>query len=262
MTTDLTVFPIRFSSDPAAMRRFLETLGMAPLVTSGNDAYADMVAGGGGRVMVHVSDGSATGAPAGETQLCVVAPSTEEAAAGLRAAGLEVVVWDESYGRQGAITGPHGEAIGLNEDQADTYGYVAHDGAGADPRLSVAAIRPSAPGTEREADLAFFGALGFEPVGEGDEVWQGLSRPGGGSIGLHAPGPGERPSRSLGEPGTERPAALARLGFETTEDLAALAARLRAAGYEATAVLDSPAPSVQLRDPDGQHMEIHPRPAA
>ena len=52
-----------------------------------------------------------------------------------------------------------------------------------------------------------------------------------------------------------------RLGFETSQDLAELASRLRAAGHRAE-VVDGAVRSVHVTDPDGQHLEIHPRPAA
>lgn len=255
----VTVFPLRFTADPAALITFLRTLGMAPLITTDGDGFADLVAGGGGRVMVHAAAGSATGAPAGETQLSTAAASADSTADALREAGLEVTVWDESYGRQGNITGPHGEAIGINEEQEDHYGYLAHDGTGADERLSVTAVRASADGPERERDVAFFAALGFVPVDGGDRWYRALSSPGHGTIGLHEPAEGEAAFRPGGDPGhPELEVSLVRLGFETAEDLEILAQRLTAAGYSAR-VVDSGARSVHVTDPDGQHVEIHPR---
>lgn len=52
--------------------------------------------------------------------------------------------------------------------------------------------------------------------------------------------------------------ALVRLGFETTEELGALAERLRGAGYEAR-VVENEVRSVHVTDPDGMQLEIHPR---
>lgn len=254
-----TVFPLRFTAKPRALIDFLRTVGMAPLLTSPSDQYAELVAGGGGRVMVHSASTSATGSPAGETQLSTVVRSTDAAAEQLREAGLEVTVWDEAYGRQGNITGPHGEAIGLNENQEDHYGYVAHDGAGADARLSVVAVRASAEGVERDRDVAFFGALGFVPADAGSPAYRALVSPGSGGVGLHAPAEGEVASRPGGDsahPALRVP--LVRLGFTTTEDLGELAARLTDGGYPARVVEGGAVRSVHVADPDGQHLEIHP----
>lgn len=255
------VFPLRFTARPGAMIDFLCTLGMAPLITTERNGFGDLVAGGGGRVMIHDAPSSAIGAPAGETQLSTAVRSADAAAEQLRESGLEVVVWDESYGRQGNITGPHGEAVGLNEDQTDPYGYVEHDGAGADPRLTVVAVRPSAAGPERERDVAFFATLGFRTAVPRDESWTRLASDGGGTIGLHAPEEGWHASRPGDVGGADLRVSLVRLGFETTEDLEALAARLVAAGYAAEVVEQPGVRSVHVTDPDGQRLEIHPAPA-
>lgn len=254
-----TVFPLRFTAHPRALIDVLCTLGMAPLLISQSGQYAELVAGGGGRVMVHSASTSATGSPAGETQLSTLVRSADAAAERLREAGLEVTVWDEAYGRQGNITGPHGEAIGLNEDQEDHYGYVAHDGTGADDRLTVVAVRASAAGSERDRDVEFFGALGFAPADDGSPFFRALVSPGRGGVGLHVPADGESASRPGDDPGhPDLRVSLVRLGFTTTEDLGALAARLTAAGYPARVIEDDAVRSVHLTDPDGQHLEIHP----
>lgn len=259
VAASFTVFPLRFTADPRALIDFLSTLGMAPIISTPSGEFADLVAGGGGRVMVHGAAGSATGAPAGETQLSIAVPAVDPAAERLREAGLEVTVWDESYGRQGNITGPHGEAVGLNEDQEDLYGYLEHDARAADPRLVVTAVRASRSGTERERDVAFFAALGFSPAGVGSEGWQALVSAGHGVIGLHQPADGDSASRPGDVGGADLRVSLVRLGFETTEDLEELAVRLTRAGYPARVVAAHGTRSVHLTDPDGQHLEIHPR---
>lgn len=257
----IAVFPLRFTARPGEMIDFLCTLGMAPLITTETSGFADLVAGGGGRVMIHDAPSSATGAPAGETQLSTAVRSADAAAEQLREVGLEVVVWDESYGRQGNITGPHGEAVGLNEDQSDPYGYVEHDGGSADPRLTVVAVRPSAAGPERERDVAFFAALGFRPEGPRAGSWTRLTSAGGGTIGLHEPEEGWHAARPGDVGGADLLVSLVHLGFETTEDLAALAERLRAAGHPAEVNASGGTRSVHVTDPDGRHLEIHPTPA-
>lgn len=257
---DAAVLPLRFTDDPPAMFPFLRLLGLTPVVTTEDDGFGELRAPGGGRVMVHAASSSATGAPAGETQLCLSVPVVDPVADALRAQGAEVRVWDETYGRQGVLVGPHGEAIALNEHQRDLYGYRGHsaevvaDGAA---RLAVTAVRASAEGPERDADRALFGRFGAAPVGEGDADYLELRLPGGGGIGLHVPMPGESAVRESAEPGFED-VALVRLGATTTEDLAALAARLDAAGHPARDVGTPGSRSVHVEDPDGLILEIHP----
>ncbi|WP_152353381.1 VOC family protein [Brachybacterium subflavum] len=275
---DLTVFPLRFTADPRAMIAFLVELGMARRITAGDDGFGELRAGAGA-VMVHAASGSATGARPGTTDLCMAAPSADEAAESLERAGIEVTVWDESYGRQGMITGPCGEGVSLNEDQVDLYGYEGHD-ASPDPRLHVCAVLSSeafAP------DARWLGRLGFAPAAVGgvggtggadgaegadpDPVaaersgWLELHGPGSaGIIGLHAPMAGrERTRRASPEMPDLPPTLQVRLGFETSEDLEALAARLRVAGYDARLV-EGAVRAVHVPDPDGIEVEIHPLP--
>lgn len=252
-----TVLSLRFTDDPPALIRFLRTVGMAPAVTTESDGFAEMVAGGGGRVMVHNTAGAETGSAAGETHLCLSVPVVEEAAAHLHRAGHEVRVWDESYGKQGVLRGPRGEDIPLNELQHDLYGYRGHEGGEADERLRVTAVRPSA-GAERDRDIDFFSAAGFAAADDGNEWWLALAAPQAGLIGLHAPAAGESASRPTGTEFGD--VALVRLGFATTEDLDALAARLDEAGYDARRVDQHGTSAVHVTDPDGQHLEIHSAP--
>lgn len=271
-TPPFTVYPLRWSADPAAMIRFLVTLGMARAVTGPGDGFGELVAGGGGRVMVHrvhapsgsdapAEDGpSADRAAPGATDLCLSVPDTVLAAQHLRDHGLEVAVWDETYGKQGVVRGPVGEEISLNEQQRDLYGYEGHDASGADPRLSVVAVRPC---EDMLRDAAFFAQLGFTPVGEASAWWQELhGAPGAGIIGLHPPGPGlPLPAEDPRASGADRvlgPPAVIRLGFATTEPLDALAARLQAAGYDARVREQAGVSSVRVTDPDGCLLEIHP----
>lgn len=170
------IMPLRFSDQPAQMIAFLRTLGLADVVTTQGDNFAELVAGGGGRVLVHAAAGSETRAHSGTTDLCLMVDSADEAARVLIERGLDAEVWDESYGRQGALRLPGAEV-------------------------------------ERARDV-------------------------GSELG---------------------PSLLVRLGLETSEDLTALAERLTAAGYEARVVEEHGLRAVHLTDPDGEHLEIHPR---
>lgn len=255
----VTVYPLRFTADAPAMIAFLRTLGMAPAVTSGAEAFGDLVAGAG-RVMVHAAHGAHTGAQVGATDLCLAVADADRSAAALREAGFEVDVWDESYGRQGVVAGPAGEGVALNEEQADLYGYRDHDPSSADPRLSVTAVLAS---EDFDRDAAWAARLGFvaEVEGDQDDEWfRGLRGPGAaGVLGLHRPVAQGRRTRFTG---TEFGDALqVRLGFETTEDLEELSLRLTGAGYPARMVEEGGVRSVHATDPDGEPLEIHRRPA-
>ncbi len=253
-----TVMPLRYTEDAPAMIGFLRALGMAPVVTAGAETFGHLAAGAG-RVMVHAVAGADTGARGGDTDLCLAVAETDAAVDALRADGCAVDVWDESYGRQGLLTSPSGETVALNEQQSDLYGYEGHDPSGADPRLSVTAVLSS---EDFDRDAAWAVRLGFRAEQEraGDPWFLALRGPGAaGTIGLHRPAEGDRRARPTG---TEFGDAMqVRLGFETAEDLTELAARLRTAGHPAAVVEEGGVRSVHVTDPDGQHLEIHPRPA-
>lgn len=250
--TTFNVFPLRFSSDPPAMIALLRTIGMIDVVTTDGDGFAELRAGAG-RVMVHRAEAADSGASPGTTDFCLQVPSVDAAATELVRMGLQVSIWDESYGRQAAVTGPLGESIAINEEQADMYGYQGHEVA-PDPGLVVTAVRPS---TDFATDTHYFSQFGFRPDPDGDQYWQGLRGPGG-VVGLHMPGE-EPSSRDTGAPFGRQ--ATVRLGFETVEDLGELAARLVAAGHDARVVTADGTSSVRLTDPDGCHLEIHATPA-
>lgn len=257
------VMPLRFSAHPARMIALLHEIGLRDVVTTEGDAFAELAAPGGGRVLVHAATGSDTGATPGETQFCFAVEDADAAASALEARGHETRVWDESYGRQGALIGPAGETLGLNEVQKDLYGYLRGDApvAGAEAEnaygLRVVAIVPSAT-EERSRDLDFFTSIGFEEVPGGDENWQQLQAAGRGAIGLHAPIPGLERKREVHPPHGD--VAQVHLGLETDEDLEALVARLREAGWEVS-LEQGVLPAVMITDPDGLALQIHPRPA-
>lgn len=250
MSITLTLNPYRCSREPERMRAFLELLGLRTLL-SGDGGYA-LLRAGAGLVAVHPSGPDRSG----ETQLSFYVESAERAARELRAAGLEPVVWDESYGRHAGITEPCGGGVWINEEMHDLYGHRRHETVEVDSALAVVAVRSS---DDFARDRRFFETLGFRAQGPGDEWWQELRGPAGtGVIGLHAPH-GEASTR----PSPENPITgrdpLVGLGFETGEPLERLAERLVAAGHEARLVQE-PKRSVHVVDPDGRQLEIHPAP--
>lgn len=247
----LVVNPYRFSADPIAMLTFLEALGLVPVVSSAS-GYT-LLQAQSGYVAVHPPDDSPTGPIAGETHLVLLTDDATAAADHLRAAGLPTTTWDESYGRHAGVVDPRGDGILINEEQSDLYGYTGHPAASPGP-VGVTAVRYS---HDFAADLPFYAALGFQVATDGGEWWQGLrAGPESGVIGLHFTEDALPVSAGGSEIG---PNPLVNLGFETDEPLAALAARLTAAGHPAEVVTDAAATKVHVTDPDGCLIEIHPR---
>ncbi|MDO5495868.1 MAG: hypothetical protein Q4G64_09150 [bacterium] len=252
--TAYTVMPLRYSNNVPAMVEFLTTLGLTRHVTTLGDGFAELSAAAG-RVMVHAAHSAdASAATAGDTVICFSTPSADHAVEHLDTAGLDTTIWDESYGRQAMVTTPRGEAVWINEEQEDLYGYQGPEAAQPDPRLIVSAILPS---PDFGSDRAFYSHFGLTPDPGASEWWEGLRGPGG-VVGLHMPEPGWTPALEFEDPRYRYP--LIMLGFQTAEPLEDLRDRLLAAGYEARIVSVPEATKVHVTDPDGQEIEIHPLP--
>lgn len=256
---DYRVNPYRFSDNPGAMIDFLTVLGLRKVHSSSDGAAWALFEGLGGAVAVHYAAGSTTGAIAGQTQLVMLTESVDAAAEDLRERGVELTVWDESYGRQGGITDPFGGGIWVNEKMSDLHGYQDHQVAStvAVPNdMIVCAVRYS---PDFEADKTFFAPFGFRPVGHVDEFWTPLSvEPdghGSGTIGLHQPD-----GEPITAPSTENPVGenpVVHLAFETATPLEQVQNRLTAAGYQATLVQDEFLTQVTVVDPDGCEVQVH-----
>lgn len=232
------VSPYRFTDRPHEMITFLQAIGLR--VETSKDGWADLV-GAGGRVGVHPL--ATSGVTDVTTSLCLLAPDAIAVADQLQRAGLDSRWWDESFGRQAAVRGPYGD-LTINEPMTDFHGYQRHDvtPTPGDPAVTVVAVL-FMPDLTMAAD--FFAAFGF--IGdERLEGWRPL-RAGetSGVIGLHAadrePAPGDACA----------------LSFETTEELGALADRLRALGHRVDDEYDAAAPHVTVTDPDGHRIEVH-----
>ncbi|GAA3626246.1 VOC family protein [Microlunatus ginsengisoli] len=242
------VFPMRFSADPAPLIEFWRTLGLRQL-DGASGGYAEFAAASG-LLAVHPAEPAGSGASPGQTTLNVAVADVDVEADRLAAAGWPTRVRDEPYGRQGVVTGPAGRLIGLNA--IPSRGGEVDGGQRIAASLDVVAVWYSDDFT---ADAAFFGAFGFEPFGSLDNPWWcdlRAARRRGGVIGLHGTGGGGPAAGGAGP-------ALVQLGFETSEPLDALAARLVAAGYADARVTDGEAGiAVEVADPDGQRVEVHP----
>jgi hypothetical protein len=230
----------RVSDDPAAVVRFLQTLGLG----GGNGASSGVLCGRSGKVAVQ-SASVVTGASAGETHLTFMVNDTRAAADDLAKAGLDPV----QRNRRVSVREPRGGGVWINEDRPDDESAKASG-------VDVVAVYYT---TAFAGAAAFFANLGFTPYGTGDDWWQALrGSERVGVIGLHKAE--EAPSLRAAAPDDPMgPPATVELGFETTEALPQLAERLRGAGYsDAVVAEDNGLVRVQVTDPDGQRLEIHP----
>jgi hypothetical protein len=259
-----TIWPLRFSTDPGAMIDFLAALGLNQTVGHESRTYATF-AGRSGTLGVH-DVRTATTATAGRTSLNLATDDVDAAADELRAEGLTVSVWDETYGRQGAVRSPAGLVVGLNErTQDDLYGGYELLEQTVAASMDVVAVCAVAD-LDREAE--FFGHFGFAALEPGQSYRPLLAGPDAGVIALRAAG--TEPSGSAGPAGSASEASesvsdeplgapyLVALGAETSEPLDALADRMRAGGHPAETIEDESGVWVRLTDPDGVVLEVRP----
>lgn len=256
MTRSYVIWPLRFSHDPAAMIDFYTKLGLHKALDHDSGTYASFD-GLGGSLGVHDAGTTTAGAVPNHTGLNLATADIVAAADELRGLGLEVRVWDETYGKQAVVIGRDGRAIGLNESsQEDLYGgYHVHPAEGV-PSLDVVAVHPT---PDMVGDAAWFGSFGFTAPSYDDPWWIGLrASDRSGVIGIHH---GEV-ENSAARPADDEfgPAFDVRIGFETHLPLAEEAAKLRAAGLTVELLADEPAPRIVLTDPDGEEVQIHPAP--
>ncbi len=247
MTPRFSIWPLRFSADPAAMITFFASLGMHRTVSRPSKTYATFV-GSSGRLGVH-DVATASAVAAGRTTLNLLTADVPAAADAIRGRGLQVRVWAEPDGQQGAITAPSGLIIGLNEASDGGPGAAEEflDQTVA-ASMGVVAIC-SVSDVDREAE--FFAGFGFEAIEPADGYLPLTAGPGSGVIGLRA-STGKSPSVPPGSP------YLVDVGAETSEPFDALAGRLQADGYAATTVEDDSGLWVRVTDPDREPLEVRP----
>jgi predicted enzyme related to lactoylglutathione lyase len=248
--TGIVVRPVRFTDNMAAMRSFLEVLGLRPRIASDSGAWIDMSAGGG-LVALHDATRSDTGGAHGATRLSFESDDLDALAARLEAAGVpDVVIYDETYSRVLTCTDPLGDGIHIDERMDDLYGYRRLDAAkGSMSVLPVRFTLPTGPYG------AFLEALGLSRVDEPNDFYvrYAASEDADGSVGLHFVYTDELPI----VPG---PAA-AHLTLSSAEPMHDLADRLRAAGFDPTVTEQDFGWMLSVIDPDGQEIQVH-EPAA
>lgn len=252
-TTDtsvaIVVRPVRFTDDVAAMRGFLELLGLAPRIEAERGGWVELVTGGG-MVALHDAATSATGALPGQTRLSFEADDVDQLKDMLLATGLaDATIWDEAYGRVLSVTDPLGEQIWVDERSTDLYGYRAHESS-PDGRLRVVPVRFT---NDASSYAGFLRALGL--AGEPDEHYAMFAAGGGdhGYVGVHYVFGDDLPI----VPGD----GAAHLTFATTEPLADMVTRLEAAGFRPTLTTEDFGSYIDVTDPDGQSVQIHEAPS-
>ncbi len=235
------VSPYRFTDRPGEVRRFLEAIGLQPVIT--RDRFA-VLRGTAGMVAVHPLDTADT-TDRVMTSFCLETDDARAAAEALTLDGLPARWWDESFGRRAAVAGPGGE-ISLNEPMTDSYGYTAHP---SDEPSQTFVVDVVAVFFTAHLDhwVGFFQQLGFTTTVTAPGWHELCAGADSGVIGLHAsettPSPHDRCNFS----------------FKTSEALEAFVVRMRGLGYQVTEEPEAQAPHVTVTDPDGKPIEIHQR---
>lgn len=254
MIRPYVIWPLRFSPNAPAMIDFYTRLGLHKSFSHDNGTFATFH-GRSGTLGVHDALSTESGVVAQHTALNFATDDIELAAEELAAMGHTVKVWDETYGKQGVVDSRDGRVIGLNEDsQEDLYGGYRTHPADSAPTLDVVAVCVT---PEMKAEAAWFASFGFVAPSYDDPWWIGL-RAGerSGVIGVHA---GQTEASDLRDSDDDLfgPVYEVRIGFETHEPLDVLDVRLRESGFD-TALVTDDAPHLELTDPDGERIEIHP----
>lgn len=241
----LVVRPVRFTDRVEEMRELLELLGLRPRLESERGGWVDLD-GSSGLMALHSAAGSATGGLPGESRLSFECSDATDLARRLHAAGFaDATVVDEAYGRVLTVTDPLGAEVQVDEVQDDLYGYRRHAPAPSD--LGVVPVRF----TDRSEDYhRFLAALGLagEPAPDGYTTYGAPDR---GWVGVH------REYDPL--PIVASAYASVHLTF-VAPDIDGVEARLRAAGVELERFDEDFGSFLDLTDPDGQSIQVHPWP--
>lgn len=119
----MRVVPVRFTADPAAMRRFLEALGLATTVQSDSGGWIALEGSGGG-IGLHADTAADEPRSPGATDLSFESDEPlETVQARLATSGFDAAIIDESFGRSLHVVDPDGVTVQVNEAMRDDYGY-------------------------------------------------------------------------------------------------------------------------------------------
>lgn len=216
----ITARPIRFTTDTAAHRRWLEALG-ATVVT---DAPGwTVLAVGSGRIALHAADDTH---PAGLTTLGWEVPDLTAWQARAQTAEVPSTVQEMPHGTAAVVTAPDGMTFTVDpaaepENPAPT-----------DPALSALPLWVTSDVAGARNILEGMGARGR--LAADSEVWTDYVLPGGGLAAVHD---------TDGAPEAE-------LAFEFDGDVESLLPRLRQVGVEALLIDETYGRTLQVPDPD------------
>jgi hypothetical protein len=119
----MKVFPVRYTDDAAAMRRFLEALGLRSTIASDSGGWVALESAAGG-VGLHAAALTDQPRSPGETDLSFESEEPLEAVQErLAVAGFPSDIVDESFGRSLRVIDPDGVAVQVNEAMSDDYGF-------------------------------------------------------------------------------------------------------------------------------------------
>jgi hypothetical protein len=120
----MRVRPVRFTNDVAAMRRFLETLGLRARITSDHGGWVDFSIDSPGTVALHDAASAVTVQGPGQTSLAFEADEPLEPLQDrLMAAGFtDAHIVDEAWGRTLFVTDPDGLWVAIDGTQTHLHG--------------------------------------------------------------------------------------------------------------------------------------------
>ena len=228
--------PYRFTTNPADMIRFYETLGLVTKVGRDRENFA-VLGGSGGRIGVHELDSAHTSTVS--TDMCFETPDAETAAIHCRELGLTATVVDEAYGRRVDV-GDATHTVTVNEEMRDFYGYT-QGRADASPKTDVVAAYFT---SDFDTDAHWFANFGFHSDDDNQDWRELRAATSAGIIGLH--------QINGQEPGSTA------IGFASAVPLETMLERLNAAGYTDAAITHEGTTRSEVTDPDGFITEIHP----
>ena len=121
----MRIRPVRFTNDVAAMRRFLEALGLRARNASDQGGWVDFTIDSPGMAALHDATSAVTGYGPGQTSLSFEAEEPLEPLQDrLMAAGFtDAHIVDEAYGRTLFVTDPDGVWVAIDGTQTDLHGY-------------------------------------------------------------------------------------------------------------------------------------------
>jgi hypothetical protein len=244
----IVVRPVRFTDDVAAMRAFLELLGLQPRISFDRPGWVDL-AGSAGLVALHDAAHSATGGLHGETRLSFEIDDADATTKSLREHGIQATVIDESFGRFVELTDPLGAPLIADEVQHDLYGYTRHEVDESKPAPVVVPVRFTDEATAYDGFLRVLGLSG-EPAPGGYTTYTAPHR--GGEVGIHYVYSDDLPVVASKH-------ATVHLTFAIAGGLGDLQARIEDAGHPLTRFDEEFGSFIDITDPDGQSVQVHER---